>query len=82
MNTKQFISGLDNFKAVEMPVHLTGCTGIFWLYNLNTNIQIGKLYDDGNFEPAYTGCSLSPNELKEIAALGLKIRKETNFENA
>ncbi len=63
-------SKTKQFKAVEIEESVIGCQGIFNLYNTYTNINIGKLYgEDGKWEPAYTGCSLEIDELKEITAL-------------
>ncbi len=69
-------SKTKQFKAIEVDESITGSQGIFHLYNTKTHLNIGKLYgEEGKWEPAYTGCSLTGEELKQIIELIYKIER-------
>lgn len=72
---QQFTSVRNIFRATEIAEAVIGCTGIYQLYNLDSNILVGKIYGyEARFVPAANDCSLSGGELIEIAALLLRIK--------
>jgi len=75
----QFTSGLNNFRATLIDKSVIGCDFMFNIYNLNTNLLIGRIDgSDGSIRPLSTSESITPNELRDLAALCTKIFDKCN----
>lgn len=71
----QFTSGLQNFRATLIDENNIGCDFVFNIYDLNTNLRVGR-YDASMESFTAFGCDTSQtaNQLRELASLCNKVK--------
>lgn len=70
----QFTSGLQNFVATLVPEHIIGCNFMFQVVKLTTGETIARIDgSEGTLKPLTVDNYFTPNELKELAALCIKV---------